>query len=46
MGYNTSEYDQPATVGGVQSQPKGVTGGFQSNFGEDGHMVGAFGAEK
>ena len=44
--WQATMYDQPGEVGGVKGQPKGVTGGFNSAFGVDGHMVGAFGAEK
>ena len=45
-GWTARMYDQPEAVGSVSGQPKGVTGGFDSAFGEDGRMVGAFGAEK
>ena len=29
-----------------QQQPAGVAGGFKASYGNDGHMVGAFGAER
>ena len=49
-GWQAKMYDQGPVVGGdngsERPQPTGVTGGFNSQFGVDGHMVGAFGAEK
>ena len=49
-GWEAQLYDQGAAIssGGdtIAQQPQGVTGGFNSKFGSDGRMVGAFGAEQ
>ncbi len=44
--WSATMYDKGADVGGLAAQPKGVTGGFNSDYGSVGRMVGAFGAEK